>query len=139
MSVSEISDMCTDHPLTLANTHARAHSRVVSWATSEKMLASEVPESTLPSLQTLPLYFPTSFQEIILNESILPEARELAEQFRACAALTGDPSLVPSSLLITHLTTTCNSSSGESDALFWLLRASNMAHIHICKTYIHIQ
>lgn len=36
-------DMCTDHPLTCANTRARAHSRVVSWATSEKMWASEVP------------------------------------------------------------------------------------------------
>lgn len=67
-------------------------------------------------------------------------AAELAQEFRALAALRGDTVLI----LRTHMAvrTEHNFASRESDALFWLpwLLGMHIVYIHTCRQeFIHIK
>ena len=63
--------------------------------------------------------------KISLKDSLTLGVEEMDPQLRALAALTEDLSLIPS-IHVRQLIITCNSSSRESDALFWAL----WAYIH---------
>lgn len=63
-------------------------------------------------------------------------ATEMTQQLKALAALLKDPGSIPSSW---QFTSVCNSSSRESDVLFWWASGIHVAHRHTCRqnTYTH--
>lgn len=64
-------------------------------------------------------------------------ALERVQWLRVSVAFAEDPSLV-FSVLVEQPTTTCNSSSRGSYALFWTLQATARRHVHTPTTYVHM-